>query len=421
MHSKQINEHIMDHIKHSDIISQQCCYCNLKLSVPPHDAQQSVNCPRCGSQLDDGRSWSLNRLFILSITLLMLAPIAFWQPLISINLLSTQINANVIEGVKLINQQGDPLTASIVAFCAIVAPLLLPISIVYLYLGNLGKCCRLNLRPVLLVLGRLKEWVMLDVYLIGLGIAAIKMQDYASVVLGNGFIAFITMTFISLLILIHLNVEQLWRFFYPKPDQGNEPDALPCRACHYTGPANSLGDCQRCHRPLHQREPYSIQKTWAALIAAMILLFPANLMPISIVYLNGQRTEDTIYSGVISLIDTGNWPIAVIVFIASILVPFIKILIMVILLFSIQRSSNIDPVLRMKLLKFVSWIGRWSILDLFVIALMMTLINRDQLMSFTMGPAALFFGVAVILTILAVEWLDSRLIWDSYGKSKSTK
>ncbi|AFH92068.1 TPA: membrane integrity lipid transport subunit YebS [Providencia stuartii] len=408
----------MNHINHSDIISQHCCYCNLKLSIPSHDTQQVVICPRCHSQLDDGRSWSLNRLFILSITLLMLAPIAFWQPLISIHLLGTQIYANVIEGIRLINSQGDPFTASIIAFCAIGAPLLLPISIVYLYIG---RRVRLNLRPVLLILSRLKEWVMLDVYLIGLGIAAIKMQDYASVFLGNGLIAFITMTVISLLILIHLNVEQLWQLFYPKKEQANDPHALTCQACHYTGPANSRGVCQRCHRPLHYREPYSLQKTWAALIAAMILLFPANLMPISVVYLNGQRMEDTIYSGVVSLIESGNWPIAIIVFIASILVPFIKILIMILLLCSIQRCSQTDPVLRMKLLKFVTWIGRWSMLDLFVIALMMTLINRDQLMSFTMGPAALFFGIAVILTILAVEWLDSRLIWDSYGKSKSTK
>ncbi|MEX9542427.1 paraquat-inducible protein A, partial [Escherichia coli] len=102
-------------------------------------------------------------------------------------------------------------------------------------------------------------------------------------------------------------------------------------------PANQRGVCQRCHRPLHHREPYSLQKTWAALIAAMILLFPANLMPISVVYINGQRMEDTIYSGVVSLIDSGNWPIAAIVFIASILVPFIKILIMILLLFSIQH------------------------------------------------------------------------------------
>ncbi|MEX9542426.1 paraquat-inducible protein A, partial [Escherichia coli] len=95
----------------------------------------------------------------------------------------------------------------------IVAPLFLPIALIYLYIG---KYFSLYLRPVLLVLSRLKEWVMLDVYLIGVGIAAIKLQDYASVFIGNGLIAFITMTLISLLILIHLNIEQLWRTFYPK-------------------------------------------------------------------------------------------------------------------------------------------------------------------------------------------------------------
>ena len=408
----------MNQNNHTDMILQRCCYCDQKIHSPNFSARQVIVCPRCLSQLNDGRSWSLTRLLILSITLLMLAPIAFWQPLISIHLLGTQISANVIEGIRLINQQGDPFTASIVAFCAIVAPLLLPTFIIYLFIG---KRLNLNLRPVLLILRHLKEWVMLDVYLIGLGIAAIKMQDYATVYIDNGLVAFITMSIISLLIIIHLNIDQLWQYFY-KVENSNTTDSIfTCTGCHYTGTANSRGKCRRCHRPLYYRTSFSLQKTWAALLAAMVLLIPANLLPISIFYLNGQRMEDTIYSGVVSLINSGNWPIAIIVFIASILVPFVKIIVMILLLFSIQFNSKTDPILRMKLLKIVSWIGRWSMLDLFVIALMMTLVNRDQLMSFTMGPAALYFGSTVILTILAVEWLDSRLIWDSYGKSKSTK
>ncbi|WP_369311002.1 membrane integrity lipid transport subunit YebS [Providencia rettgeri] len=408
----------MNHINHTDLILQCCSHCNQKILMPPFNPRQVIICPRCASELNDGRSWSLSRLSILAITLLMLAPIAFWQPLISIHLLGSQINANVIEGIRLINQQGDPFTASIVAFCAIAAPLLLPVLILSLLIGQkIG----LNLRPILLILSHIKEWVMLDVYLIALGIAAIKMQDYASVFIGHGLIAFITMSLLSLLILIHINLDVLWKNFYPIEEKASQAHAVTCTACHYTGPSNKQGKCQRCHRPVQYRDPYSLQKAWAALIAAMVLLLPANLMPISIFYLNGQRLEDTIYSGVVSLINSGNWPIAIIVFIASILVPFIKIIIMILLLFSIHINSKTDPVLRMKLLKFVSWIGRWSMLDLFVIALMMTLVNREQLMSFTMGPAALYFGIAVILTILAVECLDSRLIWDSYGKTKPTK
>ncbi|MBO2875337.1 paraquat-inducible protein A, partial [Providencia rettgeri] len=190
----------MNYINHTDLLFQRCNHCNQKLLTPRANVRQVVVCPRCSSQLNDGRSWSLNRLSILAITLLMLAPIAFWQPLISIHLLGSQINANVIEGIRLINQQGDPFTASIVAFCAIAAPLLLPILILLL---SIGQHINLNLRPILLVLSHIKEWVMLDVYLIALGIAAIKMQDYASVFIGHGLVAFITMSILSLLILIH--------------------------------------------------------------------------------------------------------------------------------------------------------------------------------------------------------------------------
>lgn len=125
--------------------------------------------------------------------------------------------------------------------------------------------------------------------------------------------------------------------------------------------------------------------------------------------------EDTIFSGVVSLATTGNMPIAAVVFIASVLVPFTKIIVLITLLFSIHLKTQHSLKTRMRLLRVITWIGRWSMLDLFVIALMMSLINRDQLLSFTMGPAAFYFGSAVILTILAVEWLDSRLIWDAHA------
>lgn len=147
----------------------------------------------------------------------------------------------------------------------------------------------------------------------------------------------------------------------------------------------------------------------------MVMLLPANLLPISILYVNGTRIEDTILSGVASLAQSGNLPIAAIVFIASIVVPFVKVAVLLFLLLGIQFRQVHHLVVRMRLLRLVTWIGRWSMLDLFVIALMMSLIDRDQLLSFTMGPAALYFGAAVFLTILAVEWLDSRLIWDAYA------
>ncbi len=233
---------------------------------------------------------------------------------------------------------------------------------------------------------------------------------------GDGLIAYLALTLLSILTLVHLNLEQLWERFYPQEQPPGPRETLRiCLSCHYTGHPDEQGRCPRCHTPLRHRRRHSIQKTWAALIASIVLLLPANLLPISIVYANGTRMEDTIFSGVVSLASSGNLPIAAVVFIASVLVPFTKIIVLITLLLSIHFKTQHSLKTRMRLLRLITWIGRWSMLDLFVIALMMSLINRDQLLSFTMGPAAFYFGSAVILTILAVEWLDSRLIWDAHA------
>jgi paraquat-inducible protein A len=273
----------------------------------------------------------------------------------------------------------------------------------------------MNLRPVLLMLEKLKEWVMLDIYLIGIAVASIKVQDYASLEIGYGLAAYIALTVLSVLTLIHLNMEQLWEHFYPQtPGNMARDDMQVCLNCHNTSIPDERGRCPRCHTPLDFRRRHSLQKSWAALIASIVLLIPANLMPISVVYLNGSRREDTIFSGILGL-GEGNIPVAAIVFIASILVPFIKVLVMLTLLLSIHFRCEQGLRTRIRLLRFVTWVGRWSMLDLFVISLTMSLVNRDQLLAFTMGPAALFFGAAVILTIMSVEWLDSRLLWDAHA------
>jgi len=354
----------------------------------------------------------MTRLTAMAVTMLLLMPFAFNESLMSIRLLGTNIYASLLGGIVQMTQQGDVITASMVAVCTIGAPVPLVASIAYLYFGHkLG----MNLRPVLLMLDRLKEWVMLDIYLVGVAIASIKVQEYADITPGIGLVAFVLLTVLSLVTLIHLNVEQLWHRFYPQPHPHVDPDKLRvCLSCHHTGLADDRGRCPRCHTPLRYRRRFSLQKSWSSLIASIILLIPANLLPISIIYLNGARQEDTILSGILSLA-SGNIPVAIVVFIASILVPFTKVIVLLTLLVSIHFKCEQGLKTRIRLLRVVKWVGRWSMLDLFVISLTMSLVNRDQLLAFTMGPAAFYFGSAVILTILAVEWLDSRLLWDAHA------
>ncbi|NDO83906.1 hypothetical protein CJP72_25170 [Citrobacter sp. NCU1] len=390
---------------------QRCPQCDLLFSLPKMRSYQSAYCPRCQAKIRDGRDWSLTRLAAMAITMLLLMPFAWGEPLLHIYLLGVRIDANVMQGIWQMTKQGDPITAAMVLFCVAGAPLVLVTSIAYLWFGNI---LGMNLRPVLLMLERLKEWVMLDIYLVGIAVASIKVQDYAFLLPGVGLMAFIALVILSILTLSHLNVEQLWDRFYPqKPARRPDEKLRVCLGCHFTGYPDPRGRCPRCHIPLRLRRRQSIQKCWAALLASIVFLLPANLMPISIIYVNGGRQEDTIFSGIMSLASS-NVAVAAVVFIASILVPFTKIIVMFTLLISIHFNSVLGLQIRIRLLRLVTWIGRWSMLDLFVISLTMSLINRDQILAFTMGPAALYFGAAVILTILSVEWLDSRLLWDAH-------
>ncbi|MBJ7220625.1 MULTISPECIES: membrane integrity lipid transport subunit YebS [unclassified Brenneria] len=391
----------------------RCPECDAFFVLPELKHNQTANCPRCDARVSSGRDWSISRLAAMAVAMLLLMPFAYTEPLISIRLLGVSINASLFEGIWQITRQGNPVTASMVAFCTVGAPLTLVFSLLYLFFApRIG----LNLRPILLMLGKLKEWMMLDIYLVGIVVAAIKVREFADIQPGAGLIAYLALMTLSVLTIIHLNTDQLWQRFYPRLRPVISPERYRiCLACHFSSAPDNRGRCPRCHIPLRLRRRHSLQKSWAALIASIIFLLPANLLPISIIYVNGVRTEDTIFSGILSLA-SGNIPVALVVFIASILVPFTKVIVLTGLLLSIHLRVEDGLLARMKMLRVIRWIGRWSMLDLFVIALTMSLVNRDQLLAFTMGPAAFYFGTAVILTILAVEWLDSRLMWDNHAR-----
>lgn len=201
--------------------------------LPPLSGNQAAYCPRCNAKVVNGRDWSMTRLTAMAIAMLLLMPFAFTEPLISIRLLGTRIDASLLEGIWQMSRQGDPLTASMVAFCTIGAPLTLALSLLYL---RFGHALGMNLRPVLLMLERLKEWVMLDIYLIGMAVAAIKVQDYADIQAGSALIAYLSLTLLSILTLIHANLEQLWERYYPQEQPKGPPAALHI-ACPATIPA----------------------------------------------------------------------------------------------------------------------------------------------------------------------------------------
>ena len=194
-----------------------------------------------------------------------------------------------------------------------------------------------------------------------------------------------------------------------------EAGLLSCHACGLlhrpAGHAHGLL-CTRCGAALHTRKPDSVRRTWALLIAAYILIVPANLLPVMISgSLFGSET-DTIMSGVVYLWVDGSWPLAAILFIASIAVPFSKLIALTYLLVSVQRRSVLVPRQRTRLYRVLEFVGRWSMIDIYVAALLTALVQFGGLMSIRAGPGAIAFGAVVVLTMFAAENFDPRLIWD---------
>jgi paraquat-inducible protein A len=189
---------------------------------------------------------------------------------------------------------------------------------------------------------------------------------------------------------------------------------LACHACHLVAhdPHVERPVCPRCGARLRARKPDSIARTWAFLIAAMVLYIPANLLSVTDTHSLFGDQADTILSGVVFLWTSGSWPLAVIVFVASIMVPMLKMIALVFLLVSVQWHSTWQPLQRTRLYRLLELVGRWSMLDIYVITFLVALVQLRSVATIKAGPAAAAFGAVVVLTMCATMSFDPRLIWD---------
>jgi paraquat-inducible protein A len=262
----------------------------------------------------------------------------------------------------------------------------------------------------------LVPWEMMDVFMLGILVAVVKLADMATIVPGTSLWAFVALIFLLAGAQAFLDPREIWQRVAPM-DMSTDLASAPTAHCHVCGlvqPAQGhQSHCPRCGAALHRRKPASIQRTWALVIAAAILYVPANLLPIMSVTSLGKTQSDTILSGAQYLLLHGMWPLALVVFVASVLVPLMKLAILVFLLISVQFRSRWRLRDRTRLYRITEFIGRWSMVDIYVVTVLVALVRLGNLATIEAELGAVFFAAVVILTMFAAMTFDPRLIWDA--------
>ncbi len=260
-------------------------------------------------------------------------------------------------------------------------------------------------------------WSMAEIFLLGLLVAYTRLQALVHVHVEIAVIALIGLVLSMVSIDTMLDPEAVWNkmnekgLTNAKQETETQTSLMGCLHCHQANSSNSLM-CIRCEAPLEHRKTNSVQRTLALTLSALFLYIPANIFAILQVTKLQHMKSYTIFKGVEDFIYSGMWPTALLVFTASIAIPLFKLVTLAILLLSTKSKSSIYPTTLTRLYRFIDFIGRWSMIDIFMLSVLVGLVHFGELAQITSGPGSLYFAAVVILTIFAVSSFDPRLIWD---------
>ena len=404
----------------SEIIA--CHECDLLQRAP--DGPGVAGCARCGAVLFRSSANSFERTLAYTLTAVILFVLANAFPILRLEISGHVVETSLLGAVRTLLDQDMPEIAVLVFLTTFLIPAAQLAAMLYLLLPLRWGRMLPGVPQVLGLLGRIKPWAMVEVFMLGVLVSIVKLHSLAHVVLGTALWSFCGLVVAMPAMAAAFDPRELWHRIMV-PASGSAMAAAPVTAadagwlvCHTCGLVSRprRGDaesrCPRCGDPLHLRKHNSIARTWALMIAAAILYIPANLLPVMNTSSLFGSERDTIMSGVVYLWTSGDPPLALLVFFASITVPVLKLIALTVLLVSVQRRSRWQPQQRAKLYRLVEFVGRWSMLDIYVVTLMAALVQLQSLATITAGPGAVAFGGVVVLTMFAAMSFDPRLIWD---------
>jgi len=399
-----------------------CPDCDRLVALPPLRPGERAECPRCACVLVRRSRLAVQRSLAYAIAALTTLSLALVLPFVGFEFRGVAQAMVLTDTGSALVRFGAPAVGAVVLLGVVLLPLAYLVLFTVLHgrllAGRQQAIDRFFARGVAMI----EPWMMADVFLVGALVSLTKVAGMATVEFGPAFWAY--GAFVVLLVKTRTTLDKDWLWYClagePRIDRPVRvgADARPqgLTGCHGCALVNVVDDggtgrCQRCGERLHASTPSSIQHTLALLIVAVVLYIPANALPITYTTRFGAETASTIIGGVIGFVRSGDIPIAVIIFTASVVVPIAKMLALAWLCWYAVRGAPRAGRTGTRLHRVVDFIGRWSMVDVFVVAVLVALIQADSVMSITPGPAALAFAGMVIVSMMAAMTFDTRLLW----------
>ncbi|MCU5775058.1 membrane integrity-associated transporter subunit PqiA [Erwiniaceae bacterium BAC15a-03b] len=395
-----------------------CPQCDLMTQLPVLQPGSKASCPRCHTTLVSSWVEPRKRPTAYGIAALFMLLLANLFPFINMQVagLSSQITLMQIPRVMVSEDYSSLATLFLLfvqgvpAFC----------MVAILLLVNQVRMPEGLRRWMARILFQLKSWGMAEIFLAGVLVSFVKLMAYGDIGIGSSFVPWCLFCLLQLRAFQCVDRRWLWQRVAPMPALPLKPLAgisglrqgvRSCRCCTAILPVDQL-HCPRCGAAGHARRKHSLQWTLALLITSIVLYFPANLLPIMVTEALGNQISSTIMAGVILLWSDGSYPVALVIFIASIMVPTLKMIAIAWLCWDAQGYGRRDGEKMHLIYEVVEFVGRWSMIDVFVIAVLSALVRMGRLMSIYPAVGALLFAMVVILTMFAAMTFDPRLTWD---------
>jgi paraquat-inducible protein A len=401
-----------------------CPHCDHFVELEPLGPKEAARCPFCKTILQQGSDHRNQTIIACSIAAIAAMICSLLFPFISLNTQGFSQSVTLLQAGEILLQFKEPLLAALFNLTTIGIPLLLLVLLIPLHTSLFDVLPNQIQKPLLKFTLGLQPWIMSEIFLIGVLVSLVKITSMADVDMGMSFWAFCMFVVLFIYCMNRVDKHHLWNRVKPYRaikisslyKRAIDHDINACTKCHVLHDAEH---CPRCGHPAFIRQPDSMQRVMALLLTASIMYIPANFLPILTSETLYQVTESTIMGGVIILWKQESYPIASIIFIASILIPLLKILLLGWLCLVVKGYTAVSKKGHTKVYHMIELIGKWSMLDIFVVAISVALVQLGQLMTVTPGPGALFFAGVVIASMLAAQQFDSRLLWDEYYKNKN--